>query len=647
VTFDTKEQLYIFNGSKCRMSGVACSVTSEIFDSDVFPVLESLTEGQPHAVAERTSSSKSCGINSWRNDVTVATAIEQSHANKTPILPLSTESSTDFVALLGSCSSINSNDTKAASGTPSMTDIAGTSTCTAETHDGRQQSVAHSCSLMSYGPDFSKVDLFGLTASAAKTAEWELRNSVPAQRGTTSTRNNKHQIQSEQQDNSGQIASDPSSSKAVPATMNECEALLDFDQLLSSDDAKLTMPALQQFPRDFAATRNTMKQHAKNKGKSKWLKSTGRSNAKKVIAILELPEPRPTKRKPASKIDSLKHSQDEPSYCGEEEPSKVDALLHGTSGPASQLESLSFVQQVQKRVHCKHGPCSSDDDDDHGGESDVLVKADMKITGDIGTLLIIPSKNADQLFQADAPSKLADLLNCDEQTRETSLLSRITASSIDAELLVKMLPASFKLAGKETVYEFCLKTANGFEEISFNPAAAGGDRSYHRPRLARDQGIQYLHFAGRVWDARIRVATTTTHDPLAAEVDAAILQFLKSLKTDGSPPSITGTCDIRVFVPEEVLAKRVLTYTDGDVSFVVTEVQDLQVAIRASQTFNFRAQGLPRKQMIKDQRLWVEARFETNSLEQLPVLQRHLASLVTVMDNIGASNRGPSCFEST
>jgi hypothetical protein len=102
-----------------------------------------------------------------------------------------------------------------------------------------------------------------------------------------------------------------------------------------------------------------------------------------------------------------------------------------------------------------------------------------------------------------------------------------------------------------------------------------------------------------------------------------------------------------VFVPEEVLAKRVLTYTDGDVSFVVTEVQDLQVAIRASQIFNFRAQGLPRKQMIKDQRLWVEARFETKSLEQLPVLQRHLASLVTVMDNIGASNRGPSCFEST
>jgi hypothetical protein len=489
------------------------------------------------------------------------------------------------------------------------------------------------------------VDRNGLTADAASTAEWEHNNFVSGLRKFTSIRNSKANDQPRQQNNPKNVASTLSFPELSPAALNELHAPSTFDDLISSEFTQLLVPAVQPFHKDFAATKSTMKQCAKNKGKRH--KSKGNASAKKTIVTLPLPEPIPTKRKSGSAASSLEPSNNQLPSRDQHQRSSTDTLAYVSDKSPSQLESLDFTKETQQGTQHKLGVRTSkgSNDDDHEGESDVLITGNVQVTGEVGTLLIIASENADQLVKPDSSAELAALLTRGEQAHDTILLPRITTSSHDVESLLKMLPATFKVARREALYEFRLRTANGVEEIVFDPAAASGDREYHRSRLNPDHKIRYLHFADRVWDALIRVTTPTTKDPLAAELDNAILDFLKSLKTDGSPPSINGAFDIGAFVPQEVLVKRVITYTDGDISFIVTEVQDLQLSLRGNKNLNFRAQGLPRKQMIESQRIWIEARFEANHLDQLPALQEHLRNLVTAMDDIGESNRGLFCFE--
>jgi hypothetical protein len=637
VTFREKEQRYVFNGRKPRTKDATCPETSGILDFSNFPVMETLAEGDSNPMTQQTASSECRAIQCWRDNVTVPDVTEQSHIDTVSTLAASFEpQSNGFEALLASSSQANTNCTDAAPGTPSISTIAELSTCPIETRNGHEESRVDSKSLTSHGPQFTKVDRNGLTADAKSTADWEHKNFVSTQR------NSRPDTQHRQSENNASA-----SSLLRPPTAASCDIqrLPNFDDLLSFAATQVPVPALQRFPLNFAATKSTMKQHAKNKSKSKIQQSKGNASAKKTIVTLPLPDPIPTKRRsaPAAKIGL------EP--CKRQLSSREQyKLAHVSESPTSQVGSPVFLEMVQRRAqHKSRGQTIRDgDDDDDVGESDVPTTEDMKVTADIGTLLILRSSNADQLFQADASTKLATLLTHDEQIQGTLLLTRITTSSVDVELLFEMLPPSFKLARKETLYEFRLHTTNGgIEKIVFDPAAASADRKYHRSRPVQDLGIQYLHFADRIWDARIRVATRATNHVFSPELDEAILEFLRSLNTDGSPPSITGAFDLGLFTPEEVRAKRIVTYTDAETSFIVTEVQVLEPATRVNQSFNFRAQGLPRQQMISDQRIWIEARFETDNLKQLPTLQEHLKSLVMSMDDIGASNRGPSRFETT
>jgi hypothetical protein len=633
VRFDSKEQQYVFNGQRVKMMEVACSEMSKIFDENIFPVLDAMVKGDLHAKTERVAPSESRDIQIWQSNVDIDNGPEQYHIDRCLTSDPNTElASIDFEDLVDPCPEVSSGGGDAVISMPSTN----TASC-----NGHEKSNVNSTSLLTHGPKYTKVDRNGLTADAASTAEWEHNNFVSNLRKVASIRNSKANEQYRQQNVLENVAPTVSFPKISPAASNKLQAPSTFDDLLSPDFA---MPALRQFPENYAATKTTMKQCAKNKGKRP--KSKGNTSAKKTVVTLPLPDPIPTKRKSSSTASCLEPNNNQLPSRNQHQRSRIDMLVCVSDKSPSQLKSLDLIKEAPQRTQHKLGVRISrgSNDDDHDGESDVLTTGNVKVTGDIGMLLILASANADQLLQADSAAKLAALLTNGEQVRDTTLLPRITTSSHDAERLLKMLPASFKLARRETLYEFRLRTTNGVEEIVFDPAAASGDRGYYRSRLSPDQGIGYLHFADRVWDARIRVATPPTNDPLAAELDKAILDFLKSLKTDGSPPSINGAFDIGAFVPQEVLAKRVVTHSDGDLSFIVTEVQDLQLSLRNNKQLGFRAQGLPRKQMIESQRIWIEARFEANHLDQLPALQEHLRNLVTAMDDIGESNRGPSCF---
>jgi hypothetical protein len=49
--------------------------------------------------------------------------------------------------------------------------------------------------------------------------------------------------------------------------------------------------------------------------------------------------------------------------------------------------------------------------------------------------------------------------------------------------------------------------------------------------------------------------------------------------------------------------------------------------------------------MLKKQRIWYEARFETNELARLSAMQGLAINFLSLIDNVGSENRGPSSFQ--
>jgi hypothetical protein len=704
VLFNQKEQRYVFNGKKADSAKESTAGLRGIFARCDFPLLVPSTKGEVHAdgeTVERTGPSGPGAISNWLDNVNIFHIVEPSGNEGAFTSVVSHESErTTFEALLDPHPDINSNnpspndnlkssvtspdpiplsltfesllqDDGAVSNTPHTGPTAGALTVCAKQgrrQDGMSELDLHRTEsgfsrasemdtenlLPSYGKQFATVDRIGLTADPASTARWELVNVRSLGRKIATTCSSTLRIQPQQRaigktdGTPGRGDSALEHSRSSKATM-KVQTSLNFNDLMSFDAAEEPATTVQQFPDNFAAARTTMNQRAKNKGRgAKGDRGKRKTGTEKTVVRLPLPDPLPARKKFADPANKASETNKAQNASPEGQQRGHDVTFISMSEARSLQSGLrDFVDTLQQCVQRKSGmlPVNDADDEDDANDDLAHTGTRAKATIEVGTLAMLPLDNTNHLSQAGTPNQIQSALNSEKKSYETYLFPRITTLIGDAEILVDALPPYFKMAEKEVSYDMGIQTATEYNTIIYRPPGAMESPSYDLQQQILRQGVQYMHCADHVWDAQVKVTSTKAKDRLEPELDHAVTEFLKSMRTDGSPPSFIGAFDLGVFEPQEILAKRIVTYTGGGISFVVTEVQDLSLTERDNPSLNFRARVLSREDMLKEQRIWYEARFETNELARLSAMQGLAINFLSLIDNVGSENRGPSSFQ--
>lgn len=558
----------------------------------------------------------------------------------------------------------------------------------------------------SYGKEFALVDKIGLTASPASTAKWELENNVrtprkPKQRTvvlrpivsrtipmatslTTPSVGCEGPIASVQP---LKASSDQVENKAVHTLQDHLTELKhEHEPAISTgqkyhdnQDGEIKTEGVLAFPPSFTKKYNTMNQKARPRSSRKKFNAAAKGNST-PRAVLPLPDPIPSKH--ARKVASSAEVTSKGPYPrgGHQLPSSAQV----TAGAACQdkqrkalnvqeplqqtplkdangviqphnyqnSEMASLVERILQKQAAKlltsFEESESDSDDNDPLPSDLL---NLKIKAEIGLIFTLAKENVEPCHKVQRPSEFQSALRNNPENWRFFFLPRLTTSADDAAFMVSLCPSGFSLTAQEVLYElhFGIRTETETHSILVNYNPSGSKTAYSVVSHESIHCNHFLHFPEHVWDARVLLTSAPTEYDLREEIDASVREFLTTLQTDFEPPSFRGRYRCEVIRPHQIFAKRILTYSSGKLSFLITEIQDLMLHVDALDDVfhSVCARSGSYQALLDEQRVWVEARFETSSISEADTIHNLVRSMVEGMDGVGMKNQGPLIYNSS
>ncbi|TKA83546.1 hypothetical protein B0A55_00520 [Friedmanniomyces simplex] len=216
---------------------------------------------------------------------------------------------------------------------------------------------------------------------------------------------------------------------------------------------------------------------------------------------------------------------------------------------------------------------------------------------------------------------------------EATLLSlRLTTSTSDAKYVLELIEGASPTRAY-SCYEFRVRDSAGNRR-----SIDCGDDAGPLPSDDRDiVGSAYVHYPYRTWDAQY-----VLRGPQEAFATEAVAALVASVSTAIEAPSVYAKVPNTALAVEKVMIKREF-YRDLEqgARIVVTEVQDLYLESLNHPKANLKATIGARDAMIRDQRLWWEAKIVATDSKDVARLQALVDKMILGIDDVGVSNKGP------
>ncbi|KAF2173204.1 hypothetical protein M409DRAFT_17149 [Zasmidium cellare ATCC 36951] len=392
--------------------------------------------------------------------------------------------------------------------------------------------------------------------------------------------------------------------------------------------------SVKQLPLSYATKRDTMRQKAGKKSKSK--KVTSKLPVPK--AQLPLPEPPPPpKRKQKEAPIPVPVQTPIPNHTV---PSTTNAA--GSSGEAAPLREIATDStSIEHHSHAfgkfllaqKERIREEEDDEDEEEESDNMSNR-VKLVASIGVLLTRPmSKDFNRGVLT--PTASQKQLNASWYALRTDMFTRLTTSKEDAAHIINLIGGNTEAT---TVYEIWVHDGSGTQLMINVPSQQKMDYTVK----LQDQVLAeaYAHFPMHVWDAMFALVKPGA-DHISPS-DDAIKEFVSSMQTEDGGPSFKALERVGLLTVQRVLAKRIFTKkAKGGTVLHVTQVQDMGIESLNEKLYNFQAMTLSHIEMVDLHRLWWEARWEVSDLDKAGVLEKEVDEMVRGIDAVGLEDIGP------
>lgn len=355
--------------------------------------------------------------------------------------------------------------------------------------------------------------------------------------------------------------------------------------------------------------KDTMGQKAKSKSK-------GKKPVKSFHNVqLELPDPIPSPAKPKQRKVEEKPQTAPPTHPQLKPSTKITSTNHEFGALLSQLK-------LRKAEH-------EEDDDD-------VIVPPMKLIAHFGTLLTL-SHGTKFSHDPSDPIELQSFMRQSLQGLKTAFLPRLTATTADADRLVKIATGPEVGTVTSTAiasYDIHIQDSSG-QTLKVTMLAAD-KTDFSITSQHRVLGTAHSHFPVHVFDAQYTLFQPG-HD-MKSESEQAICEFIASMATDMTEPSFFAMVPNGAFTVQAVIARQQFTYQIGGICFEMTRYQHLLQENFSGRRHNFRALALDEDEMVNGQRLWWEARLVTEDLEQADQIQAKVNEMVAAMDSIGLEN---------
>ncbi|TKA65923.1 hypothetical protein B0A55_09366 [Friedmanniomyces simplex] len=377
----------------------------------------------------------------------------------------------------------------------------------------------------------------------------------------------------------------------------------------------------------------TMRQKAPNTGK---VKGKGSVKAKSKVE-LPLPDPVPPPKKPKGSGDG-KISKPRPGAG----PSKTEAnafreaAAGKSSAPAQSdaqaVDSERAVDSAQRSL-----TPSSDLQPDRGPYVAKLEK------------LMADTRNRQPIFSLEIHFGILLYAYMEKSMRKgtfteksfrpndveaTLLCLRLTTSTSDAKYVLELIDGASPTRA-HSCYEFRVRDTAGNRRSIDCGADAGPLPSDDRDIV----GSAYVHYPYRTWDAQY-----VLRGPPEAFATEAVAALVASVSTAIEAPSVYAKVPNMALAVEKVMIKREF-YRDLEqgARIVVTEVQDLYLESLNHPKANLKATVGARDAMIRDQRLWWEAKIVATDTKDVARLQALVDMMVLNID--GRRGGGATQFD--
>lgn len=357
----------------------------------------------------------------------------------------------------------------------------------------------------------------------------------------------------------------------------------------SAKNGEIIVEKVQEIPDERLTKRSTMRQTAQNKIEKNHAKTKGSGNVQ-----LELPDPVP----PPKKV--VRDGTTQPSWAAAQD--RNTGATNKQIEPTNAEKWSAYVADIRE----------------HYPEAHVEVQFGLILSHVQHRKGIITLK------------QLMGKLNAvtDGQSRFNT---RLTTSIGDVFFMLNFIKDGEQEVS--TVYEFSIQDVYGF---SFRVTTSSDVKKIIE--VTSDEtvvGTAHIHCPLRVWDAR---ATFTTAGHFEGFAD-----FLSTLHTVGEPPAFKAKVPTSLFTVDKIYARRQYARPNCGTAgrLVVTEVQELALERLNEVYANLMASISLRDVMIKEQRLWWEAKIVCDDIEQATGIYALAESFVTRIDGVGSGNRGP------
>jgi hypothetical protein len=321
----------------------------------------------------------------------------------------------------------------------------------------------------------------------------------------------------------------------------------------------------------------------------------------------------------------------------------VGSVHYGHLAPSTEITSLKHDFGALLEATRKQEDQRRDEDDEAEG---TLGHVSSELVCQFGNFLSRPEDEAKALtHDAHKPLDLQARMRENTENIKTNFLPRLTTSLEDATYI---LSAAAHLRGVKTEspvsasawFEFHIQDTTTRAMLKIMVPAGQDDSKEDFKVYSSDTvlGEACVHYPIHVWDAKFTLVKRGTDCEVPCH--QAIADFVASLDTD-QELTFRAMTQPDLFKVERVLCKRdISVQLENGLTATVVEITHMAIEELPGANHNLRALARSRGEMVTEQRVWWEASVTTKELDRADLLQECVHQMMGYMDCVGLRNEG-------